>query len=175
MAEPFVIFDRDGTIIKFIHYLFDPKLVELSENSVPGLLALKAEGFKFGIISNQSIISRGIASVEQVENVNRRVKELLELSGITCEFFMYCPHTPEDLCFCRKPERGLGLSAIKEFDIDQTASFMVGDQHSDVIFGHAIGCRSIQVGDSVNKSHEADFIAADIFSAAEWIISKSRI
>ena len=51
---------------------------------------------------------------------------------------------------------------------------MVGDQHSDVIFGHAIGIQSIQVGDSVKKSLEADFNASDIFSAAEWIILKSR-
>ena len=174
MSKPYVIFDRDGTIIKFIHYLFDPNLVELSENSIPGLLALKLEGFIFGIISNQSIINRGLATVAQVESVNSRVEELLKLSGISCEFFLYCPHTPEDLCSCRKPEPKLGLVAIKEFEIDPSASFMVGDQPSDVIFGHAIGCRSIQVGDSVNKSQEDDFIAADIVSAAEWIILKSK-
>jgi histidinol-phosphate phosphatase family protein len=174
MSNPFVIFDRDGTLIKHVHYLSEPNGVELSSNLISGLLLLKDNGFKFGIVTNQSIINRGFATVQQVESVNRRVKDLLELSGIVFEFIMYCPHTPEDMCYCRKPEPGLGLAAIKEFDIDQTSSFMVGDQHSDVIFGHAIGIQSIQVGDSVKKSLEADFNASDIFSAAEWIILKSR-
>lgn len=172
MSHPFVIFDRDGTLIKHIHYLSDPDGVELSPNLIPGLKLLRSVGFKFGIVSNQSIINRGIASVEQVEAVNSRVIQILNLEGFDFEFVYYCPHTAEQNCYCRKPEPGLGITAIREYKIDQKSSFMVGDQPSDVIFGHAIGLRAIQVGRGMNSSHLADFSTEDVLSAAQWIISR---
>jgi histidinol-phosphate phosphatase family protein len=172
MLNPFVVFDRDGTLIKHVHYLSDPNGVELLPNSIQGLLLLKENGFKFGIVSNQSIIKRGLATVEQVESVNSRVAELLSPFGLTFEFILYCPHLPGELCSCRKPEPALGLAAINKYKIDKNRSFMVGDQLSDVTFGHAIGFQSIQVGDKVKRIEEVDFAADDILSAAVWIVSK---
>jgi len=113
-----------------------------------------------------------LATVEQVESVNSRVAELLFPFGLTFEFILYCPHLPEELCSCRKPEPALGLAAINEYKIDKSRSFMVGDQLSDVTFGHAIGFQSIQVGNKVKKFEEADYAADDVLSAAVWVISK---
>jgi len=172
MLNPFVVFDRDGTLIKHVHYLSDPDGVELSPNLIEGLLLLKENGYKYGIVSNQSIINRGLATAKQVESVNSRVAELLFPFGLTFEFILYCPHLPEELCSCRKPEPALGLAAINEYKIDKSRSFMVGDQLSDVTFGHAIGFQSIQVGNKVKQFEEADFAADDVLSAAVWVISK---
>ena len=61
MKTPFVIFDRDGTLIEHIHYLVDPNLVKFKKDIVPSLISLKNTGFKFGIITNQSVIGRGLA------------------------------------------------------------------------------------------------------------------
>ena len=66
MSNPFVIFDRDGTLIKHVHYLSDPDGVELTPNLISGLLLLKNNGFKFGIVTNQSIINRGLATTQEV-------------------------------------------------------------------------------------------------------------
>jgi histidinol-phosphate phosphatase family protein len=172
MFNRYVFFDRDGTLIKHIHYLSDPNEVELSVNSIPGLEMLKESGFKFGIVTNQSIINRGLATVAQVESVNSRVIELINKAGINIEFVYYCPHFPEESCACRKPAPNLGLKAIEKYQIDKNRSFMVGDQPSDVSFGHAIGFETVQVGSNVGKNKEADFIADDILSAARWITSK---
>jgi D,D-heptose 1,7-bisphosphate phosphatase len=171
MSNPFVIFDRDGTLIKHIHYLSDPDGVELSTNLILGLELLKERGFKFGIISNQSIINRGLATMAQVDSVNSKVIELLKRAGLKIEFTYYCPHVPEESCSCRKPEPELGLVAIDNYQIDKSRSFMVGDQLSDVTFGHAIGFKAIQVGKTLKKIKAADFVTDDILSAAHWIIS----
>ena len=78
---------------------------------------------------------------------------------------------PEESCSCRKPEPELGLVAIDNYQIDKSRSFMVGDQLSDVTFGHAIGFKAIQVGKTLKKIKAADFVTDDILSAAHWIIS----
>lgn len=171
MSNQFVVFDRDGTLIKHVHYLSDPDGVELSTNLILGLKLLKESGFKFGIISNQSIINRGLATIAQVDSVNSRVVELLNEAGLGIEFIYYCPHLPDESCSCRKPEPDLGLAAINTYQIDKSRSFMVGDQLSDVTFGHALGFQAIQVGKTLEKIEAADFATDDVLSAAQWIIS----
>lgn len=171
MSNRFVIFDRDGTLIKHVHYLSDPDGVKLSANLIPGLELLRESGFKFGIISNQSIINRGLATITQVDSVNSRVIELINKAGLNIEFTYYCPHIPEESCSCRKPEPELGLAAINNYQIDKSRSFMMGDQLSDVTFGHAIGFQAIQVGKTLKKIEAADFSTDDVLSAAHWIIS----
>jgi histidinol phosphatase-like enzyme len=68
----------------------------------------------------------------------------------------------------------LGLQAISEFNIDASRSFMIGDMGSDVIFGHAIGFRSIQITSDESSQSEPDFVAADMIVAAEWILKVSK-
>lgn len=169
MKKPFVIFDRDGTLIEHVHYLSEPDGVVPKKNSFEGLLLLRNLGFNFGIITNQSIINRGIATKEQVELVNSRVKELFENRGLSFEFILLCPHTPEDDCSCRKPAIGLGTLAEASFGLDPKRSFMIGDQVSDVIFGKTLGYSTIQVGDIMNSTPLADYFASDILEAAKWI------
>lgn len=174
MLSPYIFLDRDGTLIEHVHHLIDPELVKLKPRLVTGLQLLKEHGFSFGIISNQSVINRGYSSKEIVDQVNERMQELLRNEGIEFNFIKYCPHRPEELCSCRKPATGLGLQAIGEFKIDVSRSFMIGDMDSDVIFGHAIGLRSIQliIGEVTESS--ADFVASDISEAADWILNESR-
>jgi len=174
MPIPYIIFDRDGTLIKHIHYLIDPDQVQLMPGLIPGLIMLQEHGFLFGIVTNQSVIARGIGTQEEVRSVNARVCELLEEHGLKFSFVLLCPHAPSDSCNCRKPAIGLGLQAIDEYDLDPGSSFMIGDKVSDVIFGHALGCRSIQIGGQVDLNSEADFVAPDVLSAALWISAKLR-
>ena len=43
----FIIFDRDGTLIEFEHYLIEPELVKINDSTIRGLKVLIANGFKF--------------------------------------------------------------------------------------------------------------------------------
>jgi len=174
MSGHYVILDRDGTLIKHIHYLADPDQVELLPDVISGLTFLQNLGFSFGMITNQSIISRGMATLEQVEAVNKKVLQLLALEGITFSFVLLCPHTLEDGCNCRKPAPGLGYTAIEKFNISSKKSFMLGDQPSDVTFGHAIGCKSIQINTKADSNSEADYNSKTVLEAALWIESEVK-
>ena len=164
----FIIFDRDGTLIDFEHYLIDPKLVRINNNTILGLKVLLKSGFKFGVISNQSVIGRGLASAEQVDLVNDRMLELFNRVNIYFDFVYCCPHGPNEQCRCRKPGTALGEQAIREYQINTEKSYMIGDMDSDIEFGNSLHLKTIKIHNE--KSTMANFTAVNILSAAEWII-----
>jgi histidinol-phosphate phosphatase family protein len=169
LSTPFVVLDRDGTLIKHVHYLTNPYEVELLPDVISGLIIFQKLGFSFGMITNQSVIGRGIGTKDQVISVNERVFKLIQDGGIVLKFTLFCPHIPEDQCNCRKPAPGLGIEAIKSYNIDPSRSYMIGDQVSDIKFGNAIGFRSIQISDFPNKSSGAALVTNNLLSAANWV------
>ena len=172
MKQAFVIFDRDGTLIDHVHHLVDPKLVRIKEDLVKALQLLQNYDFKFGVISNQSVIGRGLATNLDVESVNSKIIEFLKPIGIVVDFVYFCPHLPDAGCTCRKPEIGLGLKAVEEHQLDPSVSFMVGDQESDMIFGRNLGCKTVQLKGGADKSTFADYYSDTLEGAARWILAE---
>ena len=152
----------------------DPNQVQLLPKVIEGMNKLKRLGFKFGIISNQSVIGRGLATKSEVDQVNSRVLSLLKSEGISISFVKVCPHSPADLCQCRKPLPKLGREAKEEFQIDMSGSFMIGDADSDISFGQNIGCQTIQIVKSALQATNADYATIDLLSAADYVGSKMK-
>jgi D-glycero-D-manno-heptose 1,7-bisphosphate phosphatase len=163
----FIIFDRDGTLIEYVPYLNDSSKIKILRNTFNGINLLKKLGFSFGVVTNQSVIGRGFATTEEVNLVNKTMIDIFKNEAIDFKFISICPHTPTDSCECRKPNSELGLLAIKNYNIDVSKSFMIGDADSDIEFGHMIGFKSIQIGKSIVTN--ADYVASDILDAANWI------
>lgn len=174
MSQKFVIFDRDGTLIEHVHYLTDPALVRFKADLVPALTALRRDGFAFGIVTNQSLIGRGLATQKEVGAVNQLVIDFLRKHQIVIKFFYVCPHVPEVYCKCRKPQIALGLRAISNFDLSPSLSYMIGDQESDVMFGKNLGCTSIQIKSKANKSQFAEYYASSLSDAADWVLEQVK-
>ena len=168
----FVIFDRDGTLIRHIHHLVDSDLVEIKSDLGTALQLLHKSNFRFGIVSNQSVISRGLATHSEVEKINAKISNFLKPLGIFFDFIYYCPHLPSDGCECRKPAIGLGQKAIIEHNLDPKMSFMVGDQEEDMLFGRNFGCKTVQVQGDADRSEFADYYSDTLESAARWILSE---
>ena len=63
----------------------------------------------------------------------------------------YCPHHPDDNCRCRKPEIGLLEKAVKDFEIDTSKSFIIGDRMLDVEAGRNVGCKTVLVPEDKEK------------------------
>ena len=56
-------------------------------------------------------------------------------------------------CECRKPKPGLLLQAAKDFNIDLSESYMIGDSHRDVEAGENAGVKkSIKIEESKHLS-----------------------
>jgi len=169
VKHKYIILDRDGTLIKHIPYLDDPGLVEILPNVVEGLKYLSDLGFKFGIISNQSGIGRGKISEDTVLAINKKILDIFNGNLIYIDFTYFCPHSPENLCSCRKPEIALGTHEIRTFMINVSLSYMIGDADVDIKFGRAIGMKTIRVGVNKVGTLQSDYTTIDLLEAAKLI------
>lgn len=104
------------------------------------------------VVTNQSGIARGYYTEDDLKKLNEYIKKELEKHGVIIEKFYYCPHHPENGigkykidCICRKPNTGMLDEAIKEFNIDRTSSFMVGDTIADIDAGSRAGLTPVLV------------------------------
>lgn len=176
-----VFFDRDGTLIheKPGTYLSDPAAVRLYAPVPAALARLARAGFTFFIVSNQSGIGRGYFTEKEVNAVHARLKELLLPAEI--RDIVFCPHSPDQPCRCRKPGTLLGERLIEKYHIDPARSFMVGDKKADVLFGHGLGMRSVLMTTANGKNHlkkypdlKPDFTAKDMLAAARYILKEDK-
>ena len=175
-----VFLDRDGTVIheKPGTYLSDPDKVKPYRSAKAAFALLKKNGFKFFIVSNQSGIGRGYFTEKEVNKVHERMLKLLKPAAI--EEIVFCPHSPEQNCNCRKPKPALGLKLIKKYNIDPKQSYMIGDKKADVEFGHALGFKSILVTTANGKNHLKKYpnlapekVASNLLNAARFIAKSS--
>lgn len=146
-----VFFDRDGTINRYRGYITAPKELELLPGAAAGVKRINALGYLAILATNQPVIARGECSPEQLRQIHNKMETLLGDGGAYLDAIYYCPHHPDRgfageneaykiLCSCRKPAPGMLLQAAKEFHIDLSSSYMVGDSMRDVETAVNAGC-----------------------------------
>jgi len=169
--KPAVLIDRDDTIMIDKVHLTDPNGVELFPDSARAVKKLNDSGILVIIITNQSVIGRGLCTHDRLKEIHDRLKEELKKEGARIDDIFYCPHKPEDNCECRKPGNKLLEDAIKKWSIDRKRCFMVGDGCRDILAGKKSGLKTILVRkkDSLNKCEPNKFFE-NLEEAAEYII-----
>jgi len=73
------------------------------------------------------------------------LQEKLLKHGISFFDVLYCPHTKEDECDCRKPKTGMVDRFLKNNNVDIKNSWVIGDRLSDIEFAKNLGCKSVQI------------------------------
>jgi D-glycero-alpha-D-manno-heptose 1-phosphate guanylyltransferase len=145
VTRPFILLDRDGTLIEERHYLSDPGGVVLLPGVVDGLRALRAEGLALVVATNQAGVGRGLFSEDQVAAVHARLSELLAARGVGLDGIFYCPHHPDAGCDCRKPATGLARQAAAALGPGAASVAVVGDKRCDIDLARALGVPGILV------------------------------
>ena len=168
MKHKAAFLDRDGTIIRNIPYLTDPAQVQFIPGGVDALRNLRGNGYLLVIVTNQSLVGRGMGTREEVEAVNRRMTELLETEGVAIDALKYCPHHPDEHCTNRKPEPGMLLEAAAELDIDLSRSIMIGDSPADVQAGERAGC---PINIRIDPSGNTPGAVPDLPAAVEIVLA----
>ncbi|ACI20222.1 MULTISPECIES: lipopolysaccharide heptosyltransferase II [Thermodesulfovibrio] len=152
-----VFFDRDGTLCKDANYLSKWEDFEVFP-FIETLKELKNLGFLLIGISNQSGIARGIIREDFVKEVNQF---FIDKYGF--DDFFYCPHHPDERCFCRKPNPGMPLIARYKYGIDFRNSYVVGDKDIDMQLAQMIGAKGILISkDAKNLKEVVEIIKRDI-------------
>jgi D-glycero-D-manno-heptose 1,7-bisphosphate phosphatase len=155
----YVVLDRDGTIIAEKVYLADAEQVELLPGAAAGLRRLRRAGLGLIVVTNQSGIGRGYLALDCLEQIHRRMQDLLRREEVELEAIYHCPHTPKDDCACRKPRPGLLQRASAEWGFDLATAFVVGDKPCDVDLGRGVGATTVLVRTGYGAQVEAAGVA----------------
>ena len=154
-----IFLDRDGTINKYVGFLRDIDDFELIDGVSEAIRKINESGYLVIVATNQPVIARGEVSFDELEEIHNKMETLLGKDGAYLDAIYYCPHHPNkgyegerpELkidCDCRKPKPGMILKAAKDFNIDLTKSWMIGDSESDIKAGINAGCKAVLIGNS---------------------------
>ena len=154
-----VFLDRDGTINKYVGFLRNIDQFELIDGVAKAIKRINNAGYLAIVITNQPVIARGETTLEQLDEIHNKMETLLGHEGAYLDGIYFCPHHPDkgfegevtELkidCDCRKPKPGMILQAAKDFNIDLTSSWMVGDGKNDIQSGKNAGCRTALIGNN---------------------------
>ncbi|HYC90155.1 MAG TPA: HAD-IIIA family hydrolase [Thermoanaerobaculia bacterium] len=175
--------DRDGILDELVYYPSHdeweaPRRVEdvrMIEGIRAPLQRLIDAGWLLFIVTNQPNVAKGKATLDDVQAVHEHVVRSLD---VPIAKSYQCFHQASDGCICRKPSPHFLREAAREFDVDLTQSWMVGDQDSDLLCGRAAGCRValIEHRGSEHKRGkvEPDLRVANLAELVEQVMSDER-
>jgi D-glycero-D-manno-heptose 1,7-bisphosphate phosphatase len=133
---------------------------------------LHRKNFKLVVVTNQPDVIQGRVKLETVEGMHELLQKELKVDRVYA-----CFHVDADGCECRKPKPGMLLTAAKDFHIDLTRSFIIGDTWRDMGAGKAAGCATILLSTSYNRNDNggelADSIVESLHEAGDLILGEA--
>lgn len=177
-----VFLDRDGTINKYKGFMRDIDEFELIPGVAKAIKKINSSGYLCIVVTNQPVIARGEVTYEQLDEIHNKMETLLGFEGAYIDGLYYCPHHPHKgyegeipelkiECDCRKPKPGMLLNAAKDFNIDLSRSYMVGDGENDIKAGNAAGCKTILINGQWSDAKPEDFGQADTLDSVEVFVN----
>jgi D-sedoheptulose 7-phosphate isomerase len=146
-ARKAVFVDRDDTIVKDVPYCNCPEDLRLFPGVGEGIKELNDAGFLVIIITNQSGVARGFFSEQMLQEIHKKLLEEIGKGGGKVDAIYYCPHHPDQGCYCRKPNPGMMEQALEDFAINLSGSYIIGDSLHEVELGKRMEIQSFRVKD----------------------------
>jgi D-glycero-D-manno-heptose 1,7-bisphosphate phosphatase len=150
MANRALFLDRDGVIN--VDYAYVHKAEKFVFNN--GIFDVVREANRNSVlvivVTNQSGIGRGYFTEATFHELMHWVKQQFIKHGARIDGVYFSPFHPihgigpyRRDSNCRKPSPGMLHQAIREHDINCAQSLLVGDRHSDLIAGKAVGISTL--------------------------------
>lgn len=131
--------DRDGVINVDYGHVFEKEKIDFLDGIFDLCKRAQELGYLLIVVTNQGGIAKGYYTEEQFLDLTKWIENEFQKRGIKITKTFYCPHHPEGKiekysksCEDRKPNPGMILKAIEEFNIDPTNSIIFGDKETDI-------------------------------------------
>lgn len=181
-----VFLDRDGVINEDTDLIHRPEDFHLFPWTASAIKKLNKSPFLSIVITNQSVIARGLTDEAGLDRIHAKMDWELGQSGAFLDALYFCPHHPDGgfpgevaqyktVCSCRKPKPGMLLAAAERFGIDLKRSWMIGDSARDVGAARAAGVTAVGVrtGHGLkNSTEQPDFLFDHLGDAVDYLIEQ---
>lgn len=136
-----VLLDRDGVInVDRPEGITKMDAMQLERGAAEGLSALRQAGFKLAVVTNQSVVGKGLISLDELDALHRHLQALLSACQVTLDAIYVCTDHPDRPGPNRKPNPGMLLQALQDFNAQPAHTPMVGDALRDLQAAFHAGC-----------------------------------
>jgi D-glycero-D-manno-heptose 1,7-bisphosphate phosphatase len=151
-AQPAIFLDRDGTINEEMGYINHRDRFLLFPFVAESIRIFNNLGLLVIVVTNQSGVARGYFSEELLIQIHEYLHAQLRKNNARIDAIYYCPHHPTEGrgkykkdCNCRKPKPGMVEAAVRDFNIDPSRSYMIGDRYKDIEFARNLNMKAALV------------------------------
>jgi D-glycero-D-manno-heptose 1,7-bisphosphate phosphatase len=170
-----VFLDRDGVINREPPdpgWVFRWEDLEFADGALAALRRLRESGFTVVVVSNQSCVGRGLATLGSIQDVMDKMVAAVAAAGGEIPRVYWCPHVDADGCECRKPKAGMVERAERELALRADRAFLVGDRDTDMEMGASKGCTTLLVErGKASQPDQADYVVGSLGEAVERILT----
>ena len=140
-----IYLDKDGVLNVALWRdgkLSSPRLIEeiIIKKDLNDILTFSDKRFNLVIVSNQPDLSRGLISEEFIEKNVQMISKHLPIHQA-----LFCPHTKDLDCKCRKPKTGMIEEFRRLFPKNHDKELFIGDQATDQICAASLNIPFIKV------------------------------
>jgi len=162
-------------LIKDTGLISAPSAVQVLDKVGDSISLLKNLGYKIIMVSNQTVVSRGILTLEEMYKLNDYILEQVKKQNSNAAFdeLYFSPFHPKATIEayrqdsdCRKPRPGMFLAAQEKYSIDFKKSVVIGDRLTDIYAGKSVGCVGIQL---LTGAENEPLIESELKLNPEWL------
>ncbi len=167
-----VFFDRDGVLNRSLvreGRAYAPLTLDefaILPEAAEAVALVRQAGFIAIVVTNQPEVARGQLSWATLTAMHQHLRAVVPVDAI-----YVCPHDPTDGCECHKPQPGLLQQAARDWNLDLSASFLIGDRWRDMGAGRAAGCYTILIERAYSQTVERDYQTKELYSAIQHILT----
>lgn len=149
---PTVLLDRDGVLNRKrprAEYVRSWAEWEWLPGALEALRAFRSAGWRVAVITNQAGVARGALTGQDLEAIHARMRAEAEQAGGRIEAVYACTHGWDEGCDCRKPAPGMIFEAQREWTLDLSRTWFLGDDDRDAEAAARAGCRFLRIGEGL--------------------------
>lgn len=180
-----IFLDRDGVInYNRTDYVKSWTEFEFLPGSLQALRYLHEAGYQVFVVTNQAAVGRKLITQATLDDIHARMRSQVLLHGGKIHDLAYCPHEPAESCYCRKPSPGMIIQLARQWRVDLSQAYLIGDACSDVSAAHRAGCPAILVrtGRGAEQLQTTEFeidppdlVAENLYAAVSWVLQRDDV